>query len=905
MTSTKEQDRGSRISLNKGSGNRLELKKRVDSGVVRQSFSHGRSKSVAVEVKRSKRAPVKGEVVDAAVPASPEEPGQRVVKAKTSSGGGAPRSRSGGGGGARPVVLKPLTDSEKNARFRALADAKKVEDEARLRAEENSRRQIEEAERRKIEETAASERKEQELQRKQTEEEARKKAEEAAARLLEKEEQERAKREAEEAKKRADAEQEKAKSSAAQSAPAAKSNGATARAGAPDAGTTERPRAKTPDAAPRGKVKGKPVRGDSEQRGDSRGRSGSGNSRRGGKLMLDSNAEVIERRAPSLAAMRRRQDREKRQQQMMDQQPKVREVVLPETIQVSELANRMAVRGADVIKSLMKMGVMATVNQVVDADTAEVVVSEFGHSVKRVADSDVEIGLEGSDDEDTDLQSRAPVVTVMGHVDHGKTSLLDALRKADVAAGEAGGITQHIGAYRVDIGSGQPVTFIDTPGHAAFTEMRARGAEVTDIVVLVVAADDGVMPQTVEAINHAKAAQVPLVVAVNKIDKPDANPDRVKQELLTHEIVPEDYGGDVLCVDVSAVEKTGLDKLIEGIQLQAELLELKANPDRSGQGAVIEARLDRGRGVVATALIQKGTLHVGDIIVCGAHWGRVRALIDDHGKPINEAGPSAPAEILGLDGVPDAGDLLVVVDSEKRAREITAYRARKKQTAAIAVPAGSVEDMFSQMADQQIDELPVVVKSDVHGSLEAIVAGLEKMNTDEVKVRVLHSGVGAITESDVTLAMASKALVVGFNVRANAQARDLAKRENVEVLYYSIIYELLDEAKARLSGMLSPESKEKTTGHAEIREVFSITKTGKIAGCMVTDGIIRRTARVRLLRDDVVIHDGALGSLRRFKDDTKEVREGFECGIGVDSFSDIRQGDVIEAYEVEEVARTL
>jgi len=413
------------------------------------------------------------------------------------------------------------------------------------------------------------------------------------------------------------------------------------------------------------------------------------------------------------------------------------------------------------------------------------------------------------------------------------------------------------------------------------------------------------MPQTVEAINHAKAAQVPLVVAVNKIDKPDANPDRVKQELLTHEIVPEDYGGDVLCVDVSAVEKTGLDKLIEGIQLQAELLELKANPDRSGQGAVIEARLDRGRGVVATALIQKGTLHVGDIIVCGAHWGRVRALIDDHGKPINEAGPSAPAEILGLDGVPDAGDLLVVVDSEKRAREITAYRARKKQTAAIAVPAGSVEDMFSQMADQQIDELPVVVKSDVHGSLEAIVAGLEKMNTDEVKVRVLHSGVGAITESDVTLAMASKALVVGFNVRANAQARDLAKRENVEVLYYSIIYELLDEAKARLSGMLSPESKEKTTGHAEIREVFSITKTGKIAGCMVTDGIIRRTARVRLLRDDVVIHDGALGSLRRFKDDAKEVREGFECGIGVDSFSDIRQGDVIEAYEVEEVARTL
>jgi translation initiation factor IF-2 len=583
----------------------------------------------------------------------------------------------------------------------------------------------------------------------------------------------------------------------------------------------------------------------------------------------------------------------------------VREVVLPETIQVSELANRMAVRGADVVKALMKMGVRATVNQVVDADTAEVLVGEFGHTVKRVADSDVEIGLEGLDDEDTDLSPRAPVVTVMGHVDHGKTSLLDALRKADVAAGEAGGITQHIGAYQVDIGTGAPVTFIDTPGHAAFTEMRARGAEVTDIVVLVVAADDGVMPQTIEAINHAKAAGVPIVVAVNKIDKPDANPDRVKQELMAHDIVPEDYGGDVQCVEVSAIEKTGLDKLIESIQLQAELLELRANPNRSAQGAVIEASLDRGRGVVATALIQKGTLRVGDIIVCGGNWGKVRAMVDDRGDPITEAGPSTPVEIQGLDGVPDAGDLLVVVDSEKRAREITAYRVRKKQTAAIAAPAGSVEDMFSQMADQNISELPVVVKSDVHGSLEAIVAGLVKMNTDEVQVRMLHSGVGAITESDVTLAMASGALILGFNVRANAQARDLAKRENINIHYHSIIYELLDEAKARLSGMLAPESREQTTGHAEIREVFSITKTGKIAGCMVTDGVIRRGARIRLLRDDVVIHDGALGSLRRFKDDIREVREGFECGIGVEGYSDIRQNDVIEAYEVEEVARTL
>ena len=898
MTSTKEQDRGSRISLNKGSGNRLELKKRVDSGVVRQSFSHGRSKSVAVEVKRSKRGALKGEAGEAVSSGAvaPKVEG-RAGQAK-GSGAGARGGRADGG--ARPVVLKPLTDSEKNARVRALADAKKAEGEARQRAEENAKRQAVEAERRKAEETAAQERKEQELARKKAEDDARKKAEEAAARLLEKEEEERQKREAEETKKQAEAE--KAKAKKAEAKPEGRS---TPTPPVQPEVVAEKPKMRSAEASPKGKSKGKGRGGDQDQRNDGRGRSMGGSGRRGGKLMLDNDAEVIERRAPSLAAMRRRQDRERRQQQMQDQQPMVREVVLPETIQVSELANRMAVRGADVVKALMKMGVMATVNQVVDADTAEVVVSEFGHTVKRVADSDVEIGLEGLDDEDTDLSSRAPVVTVMGHVDHGKTSLLDALRQADVVSGEAGGITQHIGAYQVDIGTGAPVTFIDTPGHAAFTEMRARGAKVTDIVVLVVAADDGVMPQTIEAINHAKAAEVPIVVAVNKIDKPEANPDRVKQELLTHEVVPEDYGGDVQCVEVSAIEKTGLDKLIESLQLQAELLELKANPDRSAQGAVIEARLDRGRGVVATALIQNGTLQVGDIIVCGAYWGKARALINDHGQPIKEAGPSSPAEILGLDGVPEAGDLLVVVDSEKRAREITEYRHRKKQTAAIAAPAGSVEDMFSQMADQNISELPVVVKSDVHGSLEAIVAGLVKMNTDEVQVRVLHSGVGAITESDVTLAMASKALILGFNVRANAQARDLARRENIDIHYHSIIYELLDEAKARLSGMLAPDSKEKTTGHAEIREVFSITKVGKIAGCMVTDGVIRRGARVRLLRDDVVIHDGALGSLRRFKDDTKEVREGFECGIGVEGYSDIRQNDVIEAYEVEEVARTL
>jgi translation initiation factor IF-2 len=625
-----------------------------------------------------------------------------------------------------------------------------------------------------------------------------------------------------------------------------------------------------------------------------------------GRVVLDSDSEVLERRGPSLAAIRRQRERERRQAQQAETGPIVREVILPETITVAELANRMAVRGADVVKQVMKMGVMATINQVIDADTAELLVAEFGHQAKRVSEADVESGLGGIEDRTEDVQPRAPVVTVMGHVDHGKTSLLDALRQSDVAAHEAGGITQHIGAYQVDIGTGRPVTFIDTPGHAAFTEMRARGAKVTDIVVLVVAADDGVMPQTIEAINHAKAAQVPVVVAINKIDRPDADPERVKQALLNHELVLEAYGGDVLHAEVSATARTNLDKLIEIIQLQAEVLELKANPNREAQGVVIEAKLDRGRGVVATVLIQRGTLHVGDIIVCGGQWGRVRALVGDRGQPVEEAGPSVPVEILGLDGVPDAGDPLVVVDRERRAREITEYRQRKRreQTAA-ATGRGTVEEMFSQLAGDEASELPVVVKSDVHGSMEAIVAGLEKLGTDEVAVRVLHSGVGAITESDVTLAMASKAMIIGFNVRANAQARELARREGVEIRYHSIIYELLDEVKAGLSGLLSPTARETTLGHAEVREVFTITKVGRIAGCRVIDGLIRRGARARLLRDDIVIHDGALGSLKGFKDDVGEVRDGFECGFGLEGWNDLREGDVIEAYEVEQVARTL
>jgi translation initiation factor IF-2 len=884
-TDTKEQERNPRISLSRPAG-RLELTKTVDSGMVRQSFSHGRSKSVAVEVKRKRQLKSPGGAQPAAeaaggASARPDD----SLQARAPIAAGIP-ARDERAIARRGVVLKPLTDEEKSARVRALADAKRAEEDARRRSQANAQRQAEEAARRQAEEQAAVKRQAEEEARKKAEEEARRRAEEAAARLLAREE--------EEARRRREAE---GKPEPAPTAvrPAEKVAAAPTVARAPA----------KPGEALRPKVKGKSSKEADRERGEVR----RGVVRREtarGRVVLDSDSEVVERRTPSLAAIRRQREREKRQLQQLESGQIVREVVLPETITVAELANRMAVRGADVIKQLMKMGVMATINQVLDADTAELLIAEFGHQVKRVSEADVEIGLEGEEDVAGDVEPRAPVVTVMGHVDHGKTSLLDALRRSDVAAHEAGGITQHIGAYQVDIGSGRPVTFIDTPGHAAFTEMRARGAKVTDIVVLVVAADDGVMPQTIEAINHAKAAGVPIVVAINKIDRPDANPERVKQALLNHDVVLEEYGGDVLYAEVSATQRTNLDKLIEAIQLQAEILELRANPNREAQGVVIEAKLDRGRGVVATVLIQRGTLRVGDIIVCGGQWGRVRAMVGDRGQAVEAAGPAVPVEILGLDGVPDAGDPLVVVDSERRAREITEYRQRKRreQTAA-ATGRGSVEEMFSQLAGQESNELPVVVKSDVHGSMEAIVAGLEKLGTEEVSVRVLHSGVGAITESDVTLAMASRAVIIGFNVRANAQARELARREGVEIRYHSIIYELLDEVKAHLSGLLAPSRRETTLGHAEVREVFTITKVGKIAGCRVVDGLIRRGARVRLLRDDVVIHDGALGSLRRFKEDVREVREGFECGIGIEGWSDLREGDLIEAYEVEQVARTL
>ena len=612
-----------------------------------------------------------------------------------------------------------------------------------------------------------------------------------------------------------------------------------------------------------------------------------------------------QRRQRSLASVRRQREKA-RMRDDVPQVKQVRDVVVPDTITVAEFANRMAERTADVVKELMKLGVMATAAQTIDGETAELIAQEFGHKVQRVSESDVEIGLEGAEDDAASLKPRPPVVTVMGHVDHGKTSLLDAIRATDVAAGESGGITQHIGAYQIKTKAGNVITFIDTPGHEAFTEMRSRGANITDIVILVVAADDSVMQQTIEAINHAKAAGCPVIVAVNKCDKPDADPQRVRNDLLQHEIITEGFGGDVLCVDVSALTGQGLDKLEEAIMLQAELLELTANPDRAASGVVVEAKVERGRGSVATLLVQRGTLKLGDIFVVGAESGRVRALLDDRGKNLKSAGPGQPVEILGLNGTPMAGDDCVVVETEARAREIAEYRTRQiKDREAARGARGSVEQMLSAIAAGEAEELPVVIKTDVHGSLEAIRVALEKLGTDQVKVRILSAGVGAISESDISLSAASNAIVIGFNVRAIPQARDLAKRDGVEIRYHSIIYELIDEVKAAMGGLLSPDTQEDFIGYAEIRQVFGVSKVGKVAGCIVTEGIIKRGCKVRLLRDNVVIHEGSLKTLRRFKDEVKDVREGFECGMGFENYSDIQEGDMIECFELREVARTL
>ncbi|MBP6950669.1 MAG: translation initiation factor IF-2 [Alphaproteobacteria bacterium] len=629
--------------------------------------------------------------------------------------------------------------------------------------------------------------------------------------------------------------------------------------------------------------------------------------RNSGKLtVVQALSEDQEKPTRSLAAMKRQREKRKMAGLEKPQQKVIREVIIPEVITVQELANRLAERSADVIKALMKMDVMATITQAIDGDTAELIASEFGHQVKRVSESDIEIGLHIKEEDLSQMQPRPPVVTVMGHVDHGKTSLLDALKKTDVAAGEAGGITQHIGAYQVSLSSGEKITFIDTPGHAAFTEMRARGANVTDIVVLVVAADDGVKDQTIEAIHHAKAANVPIIIAINKIDKPDADPERVRNMLMQHEIFLEKVGGDILDVEVSAKQGINLDKLEEVILLQAEILDLKANPNRLAEGVVVESRLERGRGIVSTVLVQKGTLKVGDLFVAGAEYGRVRALIDDRRTPIDSAGPSVPVEVLGFNGPPMAGDSFIVVDNENRAREISEFRQRRTREAKSALSArGTMEQMFLKIAAGEIQELPLIIKSDVQGSMEAISGSLTKLSTDEVKVNILHSGVGEITESDVTLAKASQAMIIGFNVRANPQARDAARKDSIEIRYYSIIYDVLDDVKAALGGLLAPTLREKYLGSAAIRNVFTISKIGKIAGCMVTEGIVKRGAKVRLLRDNIVIHEGVLKTLKRFKDEVKEAREGYECGMAFENYNDIKVGDTIECFEIEEIIRTL
>jgi translation initiation factor IF-2 len=872
MDETKEaQSEKKKLSLAPARG-KLELKKTVETGQVRQSFSHGRSKTVQVEVKRKRSF----------TPGQAGAPGEAHAHARVSGEAGEAAAEADAARHAAHV----LTKDESARRLKALQGAIKDEEARKLADIEEHRRQDEEQRRRKAEEERRAA---EEARRKAEEEERRRQAEE-----------ERRRNEEELAHRRA-AEHAKAKPGTAH-APAAQAHPAKAAQPAVQQRVIE-PEDEEISRVKRPGLKAdlKPKRPAARIAGDER--------RRTGKITvaqaLDDSADE---RVRSLAAVKRAREKERlRQQQAAAADQKViREVVIPETITVQELANRMAERGADVIKALMKMGVMATINQVIDADTAELVVTEFGHKLRRVAESDVEIGLKGAVDDGSNLVPRPPIVTVMGHVDHGKTSLLDALRETDVAKHEAGGITQHIGAYQVTLASGKKITFIDTPGHAAFTEMRARGANVTDIVVLVVAADDSIMAQTVEAIRHAKAANVPIIVAINKIDKADANPDKVRTDLLQYEIQAEQLGGDVQTVDVSATKKINLDKLEEAILLQAEILDLKANPNRPAEGTVIEAKLDRGRGVVATVLVQRGTLKLGDIVVAGAEWGRVRALTDDRGRKIDSAGPAAPVEVLGLNAAPLAGDELLVVENESRARDVTAFRQQKRRSAAAAATVrGTVEQIFSRIAAGEAKELPVVIKADVQGSIEAIAATLQKMSTDEVAVRILHSGVGGINESDITLANASRAVVIGFNVRANPQAREMARRDGVDIRYYSIIYNVIDDVKAMLGGLLAPTVRERFLGNAQILQVFTVSKAGKVAGCKVSEGVVKRGAKVRLLRDNVVIHEGSLKTLKRFKDEVREVKEGFECGMAFENYQDIQPGDTIECFEMEEVARQL
>jgi translation initiation factor IF-2 len=854
----------------------LSLKPRTETGVVRQSFSHGRTKSVVVEKKTKRRlagdpAPA-AEAPVTAKPAAPAKPAPSAPPAAPAK----PAARTSG------VVLRTLTQDEQSARANALADARAREiEERRLAEEEAARRNTKEYKEQQEREAA----------------EARKKAEEDRHRQ---EEEAKAKAEREAKKRFGEAETKTAAPATTTTArPAATAPAARAAVPADGSDEDEGPRQirRGPGGAARPVVAPKPTAkpGPAKQRG---------------RLTLSTALNADDVRERSIASFRRRTQRLARGHQSNEPKEKlVREVISPEAITIQELANRMAERSVDLVKLLMKQGQLVKITDVIDADTAQLIAEEMGHTVKRVAASDVEEGLFDALDDSTDTTPRSPVVTVMGHVDHGKTSLLDALRHANVVSGEAGGITQHIGAYQVTSPeSGKKITFIDTPGHAAFTAMRARGAKVTDIVILVVAADDGVMPQTIEAINHAKAAKVPMIVAINKIDKPDAKPERVRTELLQHDVQVESFGGDVVDVEVSAKNKTNLDKLLEMIALQAELLELKTNADRPAEGTVIEAKLDRGRGPVATVLVQRGTLRVGDIIVAGAEMGRVRALINDQGETVQEAGPSVPVEVLGFNGPPEAGDRLAVVENEARAREVTSYRAhqkREKSAASSAGMRGSLEQMMSQLKTTGRKDFPLVIKADVQGSLEAILGSLEKLGTDEVAARILHAGVGGISESDVTLAEGFSAAIIGFSVRANKEAAALAKRNGIEIRYYNIIYDLVDDVKKAMSGLLAPTLRETMLGNAQILEVFNISKVGKIAGCRVTDGTVERGANVRLIRDNVVVHEGKLSTLKRFKDEVKEVQSGQECGMAFESYQDMRVGDVIECYRVETIQRSL
>jgi translation initiation factor IF-2 len=864
----------------------LTLKPRVETGTVRQSFSHGRTKQVVVE-KRGKRrvggdAPGPATETHTPEPAVAKAPPTKAPAPRPAPPPAPPRSNSG-------VVLRTLTEDERSARASALADAKARDMEERRLAEEeakrrNSKEGIEQAER-----EAAEARRKAEEERHRQDEEAKRKAElEAKKRFGE------AEAKAAAPARPATTPTKAATTPARAAVPPARAPGVAADASDEDEGPRQIRRgpggAARPVAAPKTTAKPSPQK----QRG---------------RLTLVTALNADDVRERSIASFRRRTQRLKGHQSNEPKEKLVREVVIPEAINIQELANRMSERAVDVIRLLMKQGAMHKITDVIDADTAQLIAEEMGHTVKRVAAADVEEGLFDTVDDSTDTEPRSPVVTVMGHVDHGKTSLLDALRHANVVSGEAGGITQHIGAYQVmSPESGKKITFIDTPGHAAFTAMRARGAKVTDIVILVVAADDGVMPQTVEAIHHAKAAKVPMIVAINKIDKPDARPDRVRTELLQHEVQVESLGGDVVDVEVSAKNKTNLDKLLEMIALQAELLDLKTNAARPAEGTVIEAKLDRGRGPVATVLVQRGTLRVGDIVVAGAEMGRVRALISDQGEAIDEAGPSVPVEVLGFNGPPEAGDRLAVVDNEARARQVTSYRAHQKRenaAASISGMRGSLEQMMSQLKTSGRKDFPLIVKADVQGSLEAILGSLEKLGTEEVAARILHAGVGGISESDVTLAEGFNAAIIGFNVRAHKEAAAAAKRNGIEIRYYNIIYDLVDDVKKAMSGLLAPTLRETMLGNALILEVFNISKVGKVAGCRVTDGTVERGANVRLIRDNVVVHEGKLSTLKRFKDEVKEVQSGQECGMAFENYGDMRVGDVIECYRVETIQRSL